>query len=62
MIEIFSRRPSHVDLAEGQQIVPIKLDADSASLSAILLHDDYYELVRQHTTKKKIFPSRIRQP
>ena len=45
VIEIFSRKPSNVDLAEGQQIVPIKLDADSASLSAILLNDDYYEAI-----------------
>lgn len=60
MIEIFSRKPSNVYLAEGQQIVPIKLDADSASLSAILLNDDYYELVRQQHNEEKIFPSRIR--
>ncbi len=62
MIEIFSRKPSNVYLAEGQQIVPIKLDADSASLSAILLNDDYYELVRQQHNEEKIFPSRIRWP
>jgi hypothetical protein len=54
MIEIFSRKPSNVDLAEGQQIVPIKLDADSASLSAILLNDDYYELVRQQHNEKNL--------
>jgi hypothetical protein len=47
MIEIFSRKPANIDLAEGQHIVPIKLDEDSVSLSAILLNDDYYELVRQ---------------
>jgi hypothetical protein len=40
MFEIFSRKPFNFGLAEGQQIVPIKLDADSASLSAILLTDD----------------------
>jgi hypothetical protein len=56
MIEIFSRKPSNVDLAEGQQIVPIKLDADSASLSAILLNDDYYELVRQQHNEEKNLP------
>jgi hypothetical protein len=55
MIEIFSRKPSNVDLADGQQIVPIKLDADSASLSAILLDDAYYELIRvQHNEEKKL--------
>jgi hypothetical protein len=54
MIEIFSGKPSKIDLAEGQTIVPIKLDDDSASLSAILLNDDYYALVRdQHNEEKK---------
>ncbi len=54
MIEIFSRKPAKIDLAERQHIVPIKLDEDSASLSAILLNDDYYDLVRQqHSERKK---------
>ena len=56
MIEIFSRKPSNVDLAEGQSIVPIKLDHDSASLSAILLNDDYYELIRQQHDEEKNLP------
>jgi hypothetical protein len=42
MIEIFSRKPADIDLAEGQNIVPIKFDNDAASLSAILLNDSYY--------------------
>jgi hypothetical protein len=56
MIEIFSRKPANIDLAEGQHIVPIKLDEDSASLSAILLNDDYYELVRQQHNEEKNLP------
>jgi hypothetical protein len=56
MIEIFSRKPAKIDLAEGQHIVPIKLDEDSASLSAILLNDDYYELVRQQHNEEKNLP------
>lgn len=56
MIEIFSRKPLNIDLAEGQQIVPVKLDADSASLSAILLNDDYYELVKQQHNEEKNLP------
>ncbi len=55
-IEIFSRKPPNIDLAEGQHIVPIKLDEDSASLSAILLNDDYYELVRQQHNEEKNLP------
>jgi|HubBroStandDraft_2_1064218.scaffolds.fasta_scaffold41035_2 hypothetical protein len=56
MIEIFSRNPVGVDLAEGQHIVPIKLDQDSASLSAILLNDDYYSLVREQHNEEKNLP------
>jgi hypothetical protein len=56
MIEIFSRKPANIDLAEGQHIVPIKLDEDSASLSAILLNDDYYELVRQQHNEENNLP------
>ncbi len=56
MIEIFSRKPSNIDLAEGQTIVPIKLDDDSASLSAILLNDDYYALVREQHNEEKNLP------
>jgi hypothetical protein len=55
MIETFSRKPSDIDLSEGQEIVPIKLDDDSASLSAILLNDDYYALIRgQHNEEKNL--------
>jgi len=56
MIEIFSRKPAGMDLAEGQHIVPIKLDQDSASLSAILLNDDYYSLVREQHNEEKDLP------
>src|SRR5580704_14891217 len=51
-----SREESLVDLAEGQQIIPIKLDEDSASLSAILLNDDYYELIRRQHNEEKNLP------
>jgi hypothetical protein len=53
MIEIFSRKPEGIDLAEGQHVIPIKLDEGSASLSAILLNDDYYRLVRQQHIEEK---------
>ncbi len=56
MIEIFSRKPAGIDLAEGQVIVPIKIDQDAASLSAILLNDDYYSLVREQHNEEKNLP------
>lgn len=41
MIELFSRKPGyHLDVEEG--IIPIHIDEDTSSLSAILLNDDFY--------------------
>jgi len=45
MIEIFSRQPSGLDLAVGQAIVPIDLDDQLSSLSAILMDESYYRLI-----------------
>ena len=44
MIELFSREPDYVSIVpEG--IIPIYIDEDTSSLSAILLNDDYYEFM-----------------
>ena len=48
MIEVFSRQPGGIDLVEGQQVVPIKLDDERFSLSAILMNDSYYRLVLEN--------------
>lgn len=45
MLELFSRVPMDLVLDEGQQIVPIPVDEDVSSLSAILLDEAYYQLV-----------------
>jgi hypothetical protein len=45
VIEVFSRQPGGIDLAAGQQIVPIKVEDERVSLSAILMNDEYYRLV-----------------
>jgi len=43
-IELFSRRPGyHLEIEEG--IIPIHIDDDTSSLSAILLNDDFYEFM-----------------
>lgn len=43
-IELFSRMPGYkLDVAEG--IIPIYIDDDVSSLSAILLNDDYYNFM-----------------
>lgn len=45
MIELFSRKPGyHLAVEEG--IIPIHIDDDTSSLSAILLNDDFYEFMK----------------
>lgn len=45
MIELFSRKPGyHLESKEG--IIPIYIDDDISSLSAILLNDDFYEFMK----------------
>jgi hypothetical protein len=48
MLELFSRRPEGLKLGERQEIVPIPAGSDHHSLSALLLDDDYYALIRTH--------------
>lgn len=55
-IEIFSRRPEDLALQGAQHIVPIKDAPAGAALSAILLEDDYFELIKSTTQKIKGLP------
>lgn len=48
-IELFSRNPDLMDLKEGTHLTPIPVDDDLTSLSAILLDDDYYNYVIEHS-------------
>lgn len=44
MIELFSREPDYIQqVPEG--IVPLHIDDDTSSLSAIMLYDDYYQFM-----------------
>jgi hypothetical protein len=47
MLEIFSRLPEGITLAEDQTIIPIPTGADRHSLSDILVDADYHALIRQ---------------
>lgn len=49
MLEIFSRVPDEITLGDGQAIAPIPSEEDAHSLSAILVDDDYYALIREHS-------------
>ena len=59
MLEIFSRKPEGIDLGEGQHVIPVEVDEGWASLSAILLDDDYYNLIWNSMMRRKICRSQI---
>ena len=46
MLELFSRSPESLDLAEGQTIIPVETEPGQHSLSAILLDEAYYGLIQ----------------
>jgi hypothetical protein len=46
MIELFSRAPEGFTLGEGSRLTPLPIDETVASLSAILLDDAYYDLLK----------------
>jgi hypothetical protein len=48
MLELFSRQPGKIDLADEQRVIPVEIDENSAGLSAILLDEDYYALILEH--------------
>jgi hypothetical protein len=45
MLELFCRAPEGIHLAEGAHLTPIPFDEAVASLSAILLDDEYYAFI-----------------
>ena len=45
MLELFCRSPDGIQIAEGKQLTPIPFEEAVASLSAILLDDEYYALI-----------------
>lgn len=46
MLELFSRAPEGLQLAEDSRLTPIPIDEAAASLSAILLDEDYYRFLK----------------
>jgi hypothetical protein len=49
MIEIFSRKPNEITLTEPTHLTPIPTDEDLSSLSAILMDNNYYDYLLQHS-------------
>jgi hypothetical protein len=48
-IELFSRTPDMIVLEDEAHLTPIPVDDDLSSLSAILLNDDYYQYMIEHS-------------
>lgn len=46
MLELFSRRPDVLTAPEGIHLVPLPMDEEVSSLSAILLDNDYYNFIQ----------------
>ena len=46
MIEIFSKKPEFIALGETAVLTPLPIDDEISSLSAILLNDAYYDLLK----------------
>jgi hypothetical protein len=46
MLELFSRQPDVLQVAEGSHLTPLPIEEDISSLSAILLDNDYYAFIR----------------
>lgn len=51
-IELFCRNPTGFELSPGE-VIPVATGADHHSLSAILLNEDYYSLIRSHHNKRE---------
>lgn len=51
MLEFFSREPGNIPLIENSHLTPVPFGEDVSSLSAILLHDDYYDFIHAQTTE-----------
>ena len=46
MLELFSRQPDVLQVAEGSHLTPLPVEEDASSLSAILLDNDYDNFIR----------------
>ncbi|CAN5418044.1 hypothetical protein BH09VER1_BH09VER1_29290 [soil metagenome] len=52
ILELFSRSPDVLELAEGQTIIPVAAETDHHSLSAILMDEVYYALLRSRRIER----------
>jgi hypothetical protein len=46
MLELFSRKPDVLQIAEGSHLTPLPMEEEISSLSAILMDEEYHEFIR----------------
>ncbi len=56
MLELFSRKPDDLDMTGAPEIIPIPGEDDVSSLSAILMDDAYYKIVRDNVQEEDGLP------
>lgn len=56
MLEWFGRQPGRFDLSHEGRMIPVEIDGNSASLSAILMDEDYYALILEHRREEDGLP------
>lgn len=59
MLELFSRAPELAGFASEGHLTPIPFDEEISSLSAIVLHNEYYQFIIDGRQSKDGFPSWI---
>ena len=47
MLELFSRQPDVLQVADGSHLTPLPTEEDASSLSAILMDNGYYRFIRE---------------
>jgi len=52
-IELFARKPDLLDIGEDDHLTLIPIGEDLSSLSAILMNDDFYYFILEHSTLEK---------
>ena len=48
MLELFARKPDNFETPHDTQLIPIPMDEEVSSLSAILLDQDYYQFIQNN--------------
>ena len=56
MLELFSRKPDALSIADDNHLTPIPINDEVASLSAILLDDGYYSFITQGKRERDELP------